>query len=118
MNPIKAFLILIAAALLPNVANASMDSISADSKLSSHCELVTKTVAIPGQHKKFDPMEKEINAMLSSTSDPVLASYYRDLYRASATSRTEWFVRSVDPYADAVNIALHGPIDPKARQAC
>ena len=118
MNLKKAFLILIAAALLPNVANAAMDSISADSKLSAHCDLVTNTVVITGQNKQFDPIEKEINAMLSSTNDSVLASYYRDLYRASATFHNEWFVRSADPYADAVNTALHGPIDLKARQAC
>ena len=56
--------------------------------------------------------------MVNSTTDPVLASYYRDLYSESAAFPTEQFVRAPDPYVDAITLALYGSVEPDSRLVC
>lgn len=111
MKLYKIFLISIAAALLPCFSYADTDNISASFERGLHCDLTTTTVVIADKGKKADPMKAAIDAMVNSTTDPVLASYYRDLYREDSFP-TEQFVRAPDPYADAVNLALYGWVEP------
>lgn len=120
-------LTLIAAALLPNFAYAhpgahsgtemtSAEMISAER--GPHCDLATTTVTIAGMDKKADPMEDAVNEAVNSTADPVLSSYYRDLYFAPIQHRTVEFVRMPDPYVDAISLALYGSVEPDSRQVC
>lgn len=118
MKPNKIFLTLIAAALLPAFAYAGTDMISASSERGPHCNLVTTTIVVANMDKKADPLEEAVNAALNSTADPVLASYYRDLYRAPASFKTVRFVRTPDPYVDAISMALYGSIEPDSRLVC
>lgn len=114
----RTFLTLIAAALLPTCAYAGTDIISASFERGLPCNLYTTTVVIADVVKESDPMEAEINAAIKGTDDPVLASYYRDLYRAPNPQRIMQFVSMPDPYLDAVNAALYGSTDPNSRMAC
>jgi len=118
MKPNKIFLTLIAAALLPAFAYAGTDMISASSERGPHCNLATTTVVVANMDKKADPLEEAVNAAVNSTSDPVLASYYRDLYRAPASFKTVQFVRMADPYADSISMALYGLTEPDSRLVC
>ena len=104
-------LTLIATALLPTFAYATSEMAFAER--GSHCNVATTAIVISAM--KADPMEQAVEKAVNSTTDPILASYYRDLYRASPTSSTELFVRSPDPYADAVNLALFGWSEPDSR---
>lgn len=114
----KTFLTLIAAALLPTFAYAGTDMISTSSERGPHCNFATTAVVVANMDKKADPLQEIVDAAVNSTADPVLASYYRDLYRAPASFRTVQFVRTPDPYADAINIALYGLTEPDARLVC
>jgi len=121
------FLTLIAAALLPNFAYAH-PSAHSDTEMTSaemisaergpHCDLATTTVTMADMAKKTDPMEKAVNEAVNSTDDPVLASYYRDLYLAPIQHRTVEFVRMPDPYVDAISLALYGSVEPDSRRVC
>ncbi|MFZ2302974.1 MAG: hypothetical protein WAW10_14015 [Gallionella sp.] len=118
MKPNIISLILIAAALLPNFAYAGTDRISASSEGGRYCNLATTTVVIADMDKKADPMEDAVNAMVDSTDDPVLASYYSDLYHAPAPFKAMEFVWAPDAYEEAVHIALLDPATPEARLIC
>lgn len=112
-------LALIAAALLPTSAYADaarMPMISAER--GPHCTSATTTVMIVAMNMKPDPMEEAVNAAIDSTTDPVLASYYRDLYRAPASYKTVEFVRMTDPYTEAITVALYGSTEPASRLLC
>lgn len=115
MKPNKFVLILVAAALLPAFAHAGADTTSFEHPLS--CGASQSTVVITAA-KKADPMEDEVNALVDSTADPVLASYYRDLYRTLPSFETEQFVRMPDPYMDAISIALWGETERGTTQIC
>ncbi len=110
-------LALIAAALLPSLANATGTETMSSTR-GSHCNLATATVTIVATDKKPDPMEQKVEAAVDSTADPVLASYYRDLYRASPSYATETFVRTPDPYVDAISMALYGSVEPDSQRVC
>ena len=110
-----ASLLLIGAALLPSPGFAGTEPISATR--GHHCNIAT-SVTVSNAAGKADPMEQEINALVNSTTDPVLASYYRDLYRAPASSSTVTFVRTPDPYVDAISLALFGTVEPDSRLVC
>ena len=120
LNKLSLALALIAAAFLPTYSCAELDtiSISASFERGLHCNLstITSTVVIAGTNS--DPMEKEINALVNSTTDPVLASYYRDLYRGSPSPQTVQFARVPDPYVDAITLALYGWVQPDSRRVC
>lgn len=109
-------LALIAAALLPTSAHAGTEMMSGER--GPHCLTDIKTVMIVDMNKNADPMEEAVNAAVNSTDDPVLASYYRDLYRAPTSSRTVQFARVPDPYVDAITIALYGSPEPDSRMVC
>lgn len=109
-------LTLIAAALLPASAYAGAETMSG--KRGSHCLTDIKTVMIVDMNKQADAMEEAVNAMVRSTDDPVLASYYRDLYRAPTSFKTVQFVRAPDPIVDAIAIALYGSAQPGSRLVC
>lgn len=113
-------LALIAAALLPTSAYADAERMSAMmyGESGPHCTTATTTVMIVAMDNKADPMEEEVNAAIHGTTDPVLASYYRDLYRAPASYKTMEFVRMTDPYTEAITIALYGPAEPASRLFC
>lgn len=108
------FLTLVAAASLSSLSYASPEMISPDR--GHYCDVVSNTIVIGDI--KADPMEQQVNALVNSTSDPVLASYYRDLYRADATFPTEQFVTRPDPYVEAITLALYGTVEPDARLVC
>lgn len=118
----KSALTLIAATLLPASVYAGTDAVNTSFERGMlYCEAVTSTTVIPSEEimsKKADPLEDEINAAVNSTSDPVLASYYRDLYRAPTVSKTEEFVRAPDPLVDAISIALYGTTERGSTQLC
>jgi len=116
MKLFTASLTLIAAALLPTFAYASTEMISAER--GPHCNLATTTVVIVTDDKKSDPYEEAVVAAVNSTADPVLASYYRDLYYPSPASATETFVRTPDPYVDAISMALYGSVQPDSQRVC
>ena len=116
MKLFTASLTLIAAALLPTFASASTEMMSAER--GPHCNLATTTVVIVTADKKSDPYEEAVVAAMNSTSDPVLASYYRDLYYPSPASATETFVRTPDPYVDAISMALYGSVEPDSQRVC
>lgn len=118
MKPTKIFLILIAAALLPNISYAGTDNISASFERGLHCKLTVTTVVIADMGKKADPMEAAVSDMVDSTTDSVLASYYRDLYRESPSFPTEQFIRTADPYVDAITLAMYDEIEPEPRLVC
>lgn len=118
MKPNKILLSLIAAALLPTFAFAGTDMISASGERGRHCDFSTATVVVVDNAKKFDAMEMAVNAMVNTTDDPVLASYYRDLYRAPASYKTAKFVRTPDPLVDAISLALHGSVEPDSQLVC
>lgn len=134
MKPNIISLLLVAAALLPNFAYAhpgtdhpgtgmtSAEMASAEEMISAergpHCNLATATVVIAGMDKKDDPIEEAVNHAVNSTADPVLASYFRDLYLAPIQHRTMTFVRTPDPYVDALSLALRGSVEPDSRLAC
>ncbi len=107
-------LTLAAAAMLPNLSFAGTDRISAQP--GHYCDVVTNTIVI-GDIKP-DPMEQKVDALVASTNDPVLQSYYRDLYRADASFPTEQFVTRPDPYVEAITLALYGSVEPDARLVC
>jgi hypothetical protein len=107
-------LVLFAAALLPTYSFASTDRISAEP--GTHCEFAMTTVVIGDA--KADPMEAQVNALVNSTSDPVLASYYRDLYRADGSFPTVTFITMPDPYVNAITLALYGTVEPESRMVC
>lgn len=101
----KTLLTLIAATLLlPTFAYAGMDRISTGFESGAHCVVTTELTAMID--KKPDAIEDEINAIVNSTDDPVLASYYRDLYHAPAPSRSMKFVWAPDAYEQAVHVAV------------
>ena len=114
MKTIVTSLVLLAAALLPTYSIASTETISAER--GPHCNIATTTIVIG--EAKADPMEQEVNALVNSTTDPVAASYYRDLYRAPGSYDTEQFVRAPDPYVDAITLALYGTVEPDSRLVC
>lgn len=114
----KMFLTMVAAASLPTCAYAGTEMISAGFERSVHCNLSTTTVVIVDTVKEFDPMEAAVKVAVNSTDDPVLASYYRDLYRAPTSKKTMKFVRKPDPYVDAISIALYGSAEPDSRLVC
>lgn len=117
MRTLKSFLTLIAATLLlPAFAHADMGGISTGFESGAHCVVTTELIAMIGN--KPDAVEDEINAIVNSTDDPVMASYYRDLYHAPASSRSMKFVWAPDAYEQAVNVALFGTSEPKARVTC
>lgn len=107
-------LTLIAAASLPAFAGAETMS----RERGPHCNSATATVVIVDMNKKTDPLEEAFNTVVNNTSDPVLASYYRDLYRAPASYRTVRSVRTSDPLVDAISIALYGSVEPASRLVC
>lgn len=117
MKPNIISLILIAAALLPTFAYAG-DRISASPEGGLYCNRAATTVVIAAMDKKADPMEDAVNAMVDSTDDPVLASYYRDLYYAPAPYKAMKFVWAPDAYEEAVHIALFSPTKLEARAIC
>ena len=102
-------LTLIAAALLPTFAYAGMDTISTSG---SHCNRAAITTTVTVAERKADPIEQEVNNLVNSTDDPVLASYYRDLYTAPIQRETIDFVRTPDPYVDALSMAFYGSVEP------
>lgn len=112
----KTFWTLIAAiAFLPALACADTEKMTAISDSGvAHCEYATTLSVIAND--MADPMEKAVNALVRSTDDPVLASYYRDLYRADTVQATVQFVRVPDPYTDAIVHALYGSayVEPRA----
>lgn len=118
MKPNIISLILIAAALLPNFAYAGTDRISASSEGDQYCNRAATTVVIASMDKKANPTEDAVNAMVDSTDDPVLASYYRDLYHAPDTFKAMSFVWAPDAYEEAVHIALFAPAMSEARLIC
>ncbi|HYR06036.1 MAG TPA: hypothetical protein VEP71_05070 [Gallionella sp.] len=121
MKPNKFALILVAAALLPAFARASTDAVATSLKHGLSCEAALSTVVITQKiaGKKADPIEDEVNASVDSTADPVLASYYRDLYRApTSLYESEQFARAPDPYMDAISIALWGKTERGTTQIC
>ncbi len=107
-------LLILAAATLPTLSYASTEMISAER--GHYCDVVTNTVVI-GQAKP-DPMQQKVDALVASTNDPVLQSYYRDLYRADPTFPTEQFITRPDPYVEAITLALYGSVEPDARLVC
>lgn len=107
-------LTLIAAALLP--ASAGAETMSRER--GSHCLTDIKTVMIVDINRQADAMEEAVNAMVNGTDDPVLASFYRDLYRAPASYATVRSVRTSDPLVDAISIALYGSAEPDSRLVC
>jgi hypothetical protein len=118
----KSALTLIVAALLPASVYAGTDAVNTSFERGMlYCEAVASTTVIPSEvatAKKADPLEDEINAAINSTSDPVLASYYRDLYRAPAVFGTAEFVRAPDPLVDAISVALYGTTERGSTQLC
>ncbi len=120
----KSTLTLVAAALLPAFAHAGADPVATSFEYSMHrgmyCGPSSSTAVIAGEAAtaKADPVEEEVNVLVNSTSDPVLASYYRDLYRAPARIETVEFVRTPDPYMDAISIALWGKTERGSTQIC
>ena len=123
MKPNKLIVTLIAAALLPASVYASTDEITTGFEQGMYrgmyCEPSASTVVIAKEAAaKTDPMEEEVVALVNGTSDPVLASYYRDLYRAPATFDTVEFVRTPDPYMDAISIALWGKTERGTTHIC
>lgn len=116
MKTNKSILALIVAALLPAFAYAGTDAVTTSFERGLlFCEPVSSTMsgmeaAIP---KKSDPIEDEVNALVNSTSDPVLASYYRDLYRAPfAFDEGVRLARENDPIEDEINMAVNSTGDP------
>lgn len=118
MKPNITFLTLIAAALLPTFAYASADRISASFESGQYCNRAVTTEMIATMDNKADPVEDAVNAMVNSTDDPVLASYYRDLYHAPDPLKAMKFAWAPDAYEEAVRIALFGPATPEARLIC
>lgn len=116
MKPNLTSLILCAAALVSTLAYAGPEMMPAER--GSHCSLAATTITITDMDKKADPMEMAVNEAVESTADPVLASYYRDLYRAPASFPTVKFDRTADPYVDALSLALHGSVEPDSRRVC
>ena len=107
-------LTLIAAALLPTFAFADMDTISTGG---SHCNRAAITTTVAAAESKADPMEVAVNNLVNSTDDPVLASYYRDLYTAPIQREAIDFVRVPDPYVDALSMAFYGSAEPDSLAA-
>ena len=122
MKPNKLIATLIAAALLPASVYASADEITTGFERGMYrgmyCEPSASVVITLEAAAKTDPMENEVNALVNGTSDPVLASYYRDLYRAPAAFETVEFVRTPDPYMDAISIALWGKTERGTTHIC
>ncbi|WP_435626477.1 hypothetical protein [Candidatus Ferrigenium straubiae] len=123
MKPNKLIATLIAAALLPASVYVSADEITTGFERGMYrgmyCGPSASTVVITQEAAaKTDPMEEEVNALVNSTSDPVLASYYRDLYRAPAAFEAAEFVRTPDPYMDAISIALWGKTERGTTHIC
>ncbi len=104
----------VVAALLPGLARASTDAISAEG--GHYCNSVANTIVI-GEVKP-NPMARQIDALANGTSDQVLQSYYRDLYREPGSFSTEQFVTTPDPYVEAITFALYGSAEPGARPVC
>jgi hypothetical protein len=113
----KILLTAIAAALLPASVYAGNEWMSGAPESGSHCNLAAMTVTAH-MDRKADPVAAEIDALVKSTDDPILASYYLDLYREPATFKTMHFSRAPDPYLDGVILALYGPHELSARLAC
>lgn len=109
-------LTLIAAASLPAFSYAETESMSAER--GPHCVLSVATETNNNWEPKSDPMEVAVNELVESTADPVLASYYRDLYMAPVLHDTVTFVRTPDPYVDALSLAFYGTVEPDSRLVC
>lgn len=119
----KSTLTLVAAALLPVSVYAGTDEFTTSFERGMYrgmyCEPSASTVVIAKEAAaKTDPMEDGVNALVNGTSDAVLASYYRDLYRAPATFGVAEFVRTPDPYMDAISIALWGKTERGTSHIC
>lgn len=118
MKLTKSLVALIAAALLPTLAYAGLDTISGFER-GVYCNLATTTTTtVVIEESKPDPYEMAVVEAMNSTADPVLASYYRDLYYPSPSSETQTFVRTPDPYVDAISLALYGSVEPDSRRVC
>lgn len=114
-------LTLIAAASLPAFANAGTETTYTEmmsAERGPHCVITSATVTNNGVEKKSDSMEIAVNSLVDSTADPVLASYYRDLYMAPIPRDTVTFVRTPDPYVDALSLAFYGTVEPDSRLVC
>ena len=116
-------LTLITAALLPTVAYASTDEISANPELSSTCSTtITMEADVPRDYPFLVGLEQleegEINTLASNTDDQILASYYLDFYHWPDSVRSMQFSNAPDPYLDAVTLALFGPTEVKSRYVC
>lgn len=116
MKPNKILLTLIAAALLPTFAYAATDLTSVGEESGPICIVTTKS--LPSMHEIADPMEKRITELVNSTSDPVLASYYRDMYRATTSYSRVKFTVMLDPYLNALISALYGPEELERQKIC
>lgn len=114
-------LTLIAAALLPTFTHAdNREMISASFERGLPCNLAatTTTIVTGNPTNKADPIEETVNELVSGTNDPVLASYYRDMYMAPISREAVTFVRTPDPYVDAISMALYGTVEPDSQRVC
>lgn len=117
----KSALTLITAALLPASVHAGTDSTTTGFERGLlSCEPAAFTVVITKEigTAKADLLEDEVNALVNRTSDPVLASYYRDLYRTPAIFEIAEFIMTPDPYMDAISIALWGKTERDTTHIC
>lgn len=103
--------IVIFAALVPTFSYA-------DAERAAPCNVETATTAaVVADKDKTDAMEDRVNELVNSTEDPILASYYRDLYNAPASLSSVTFVRVPDPYVDALSKAFYGAVEPDSQRA-
>lgn len=118
----KFALTLTAAALLPSFAHAGVDVASFERDLQGGAAIESVVLARAGA---VDPLVNAINAALNGTSDPVLASFERDLYRTPSATPAMLLAGEVDPLTRAVNVALqsspsamHATVTPGYRRGC
>lgn len=105
MKSNKYLCMLAAAALLPNLAFASTDSIVASFERDMQLVAPVETVMI--ERIDADPLDV-INNILNTEMDAVVASFDRDLYRESTTDSSVIAFNTADQLVDAINIALYG----------
>lgn len=106
----KFALTLTAAALLPTFAYAATDEVVASFDRDLQRGAVIRSIAFMND---ADPLVI-VNDILNRAPDAVVASFDRDLYRyrESVATQTVWLAGAADPLVDAINVALHGTIDP------